>query len=252
MCTSAIRNLIRQNKTHQIYSIMQVGASFGMQTMDQGLSRLVKNGLITESHRLRPVGERRRPPEPPQHVDVADNRQPTKRGTVALTFDYKVRDRSGGLVEGQLEGDSMALVVRRLREMGYMPISVTPKSAVNLKTEIKIPFFSDRIKLREVAVVTRQLSTMVDSGLSVVRSLGILAAQVDNPAFARSSRRFVRISSTVRRCPPRVRSIRRSSHISSVRSCKPARWAGTSTRYWAASRAPSRTRRISTGRSGRQ
>jgi type IV pilus assembly protein PilC len=104
---------------------------------------------------------------------------------VAVTFDYKVRDRSGGLVEGQLEGDNMALVVRRLREMGYMPISVTPKSAVNLKAEIKIPGISDRIKLREIAVVTRQLSTMVDSGLSVVRSLGILTAQVQNPALAR-------------------------------------------------------------------
>ena len=104
---------------------------------------------------------------------------------MALTFDYKVRDRSGSLVEGQLDGDNMALVVRRLREMGYMPISVTPKSAVNLKTEIKIPGLSDRVKLREVAVITRQLSTMVDSGLSVVRSLGILAAQVENPTLAR-------------------------------------------------------------------
>jgi len=104
---------------------------------------------------------------------------------VALTFEYKVRDRSGSLVEGQLEGDSMALVVRRLREMGYMPISVTPKSNLNMKTEIKIPGFSDRVKLKEVAVVTRQLSTMVDSGLSVVRSLGILAGQVDNPEFSR-------------------------------------------------------------------
>ena len=34
-------------------------------------------------------------------------------------------------------------------------------------------------------MVTRQLSTMVDSGLSVVRSLGILAAQVENPALAK-------------------------------------------------------------------
>ncbi len=49
MCTSAVRNLIRQSKTHQIYSLMQVGASFGMQTMDQGLARLVKEGLISES-----------------------------------------------------------------------------------------------------------------------------------------------------------------------------------------------------------
>jgi type IV pilus assembly protein PilC len=104
---------------------------------------------------------------------------------VSLTFDYKVRDKSGDLVEGQLDGDSMALVVRRLREMGYMPISVTPKSAVNLKTEIKIPGISGRIKLREVAIMTRQLSTMVDSGLSVVRSLGILANQVENPELAR-------------------------------------------------------------------
>jgi len=104
---------------------------------------------------------------------------------VALTFDYKVRDKSGGLVEGELSGDSMALVVRRLREMGYMPISVTPKSAVSLKTEIKIPGLSGRIKLREIAVMTRQLATMVDSGLSVVRSLGILGSQVDNPELAR-------------------------------------------------------------------
>jgi len=49
VCTSAIRNLIRQSKTHQIYSVMQVGGSFGMQTMDQGLAKLVKDGLISES-----------------------------------------------------------------------------------------------------------------------------------------------------------------------------------------------------------
>jgi twitching motility protein PilT len=48
-CTSAIRNLIRQSKTHQIYSLMQVGGSYGMQTMDQGLARMVREGLISES-----------------------------------------------------------------------------------------------------------------------------------------------------------------------------------------------------------
>ena len=49
VCTSGVRNLIRQSKTHQIYSVMQVGGSFGMQTMDQGLAKLVKDGLISES-----------------------------------------------------------------------------------------------------------------------------------------------------------------------------------------------------------
>ena len=68
MCTSAIRNLIRQAKTHQIYSLMQVGGSFGMQTMDQGLAKLVKDGHDLREHRLRPIFQRRRSAEPPQHL----------------------------------------------------------------------------------------------------------------------------------------------------------------------------------------
>jgi twitching motility protein PilT len=48
VCTSAVRNLIRTGKTHQVYSLMQVGGSFGMQTMDQGLANMVKDGIISE------------------------------------------------------------------------------------------------------------------------------------------------------------------------------------------------------------
>jgi twitching motility protein PilT len=47
VATPAIRNLIREGKTHQIYSAMQAGAKFGMQTMDQHLADLVKKGRIT-------------------------------------------------------------------------------------------------------------------------------------------------------------------------------------------------------------
>jgi twitching motility protein PilT len=49
VCTSAIRNLIRTSKTHQIYSLMQTGAQYGMQTMDQGLAKLVHQGRISEA-----------------------------------------------------------------------------------------------------------------------------------------------------------------------------------------------------------
>ncbi|HZU80386.1 MAG TPA: type II secretion system F family protein [Acidimicrobiales bacterium] len=104
---------------------------------------------------------------------------------MALTFDYKVRDRGGNLVQGSLEGDSLSLVVGKLREMGYLPISVTPKSKVDVHKEINIPGLSNRVKLTEVAVATRQLATMVDSGLSVVRALSILAGQVENKELAR-------------------------------------------------------------------
>jgi twitching motility protein PilT len=47
VATSAIRNLIREGKTHQIYSAMQAGAKFGMQTMDQSLAELVRRNRIT-------------------------------------------------------------------------------------------------------------------------------------------------------------------------------------------------------------
>src|SRR3974390_1782548 len=104
---------------------------------------------------------------------------------MALTFDYKVRDRAGSLVQGQLEGDSLALVVGKLRDMGYLPISVTPRSKVDVRKEITIPGLSNRVKLIEVAVATRQLATMVDSGLSVVRALHIFASQVENKALDR-------------------------------------------------------------------
>ena len=48
ICTPAVRNLIREAKVHQIYSIMQAGGRFGMQTMDQALANLVKEGKISQ------------------------------------------------------------------------------------------------------------------------------------------------------------------------------------------------------------
>jgi twitching motility protein PilT len=47
MATPAVRNLIREGKIHQIYSIMQAGGKFGMQTMDQSLAQLVRSSAIT-------------------------------------------------------------------------------------------------------------------------------------------------------------------------------------------------------------
>jgi twitching motility protein PilT len=47
VATPAVRNLIREGKTHQIYSAMQAGGRFGMQTMDMSLAALVMNGLVS-------------------------------------------------------------------------------------------------------------------------------------------------------------------------------------------------------------
>ena len=49
VATPAIRNLIREGKTHQIYSVMQAGAQHGMHTMDQHLAELVNKGTVAYS-----------------------------------------------------------------------------------------------------------------------------------------------------------------------------------------------------------
>jgi twitching motility protein PilT len=52
VATPAIRNLIRDGKTYQIYSAMQAGGRFGMQTMDQSLADLVRRGQVTYEQAL--------------------------------------------------------------------------------------------------------------------------------------------------------------------------------------------------------
>jgi twitching motility protein PilT len=47
VATPAIRNLIREGKTHQIYSMLQAGGRYGMVTMDMSLAQLVKARRIT-------------------------------------------------------------------------------------------------------------------------------------------------------------------------------------------------------------
>ena len=104
---------------------------------------------------------------------------------MATTFAYKVRDQSGNLVEGQLEAEDATLVVGKLRQMGYTPIAVEAKSDNKLKADIKIPGLSGRVKLKDIAVFSRQFATMINSGLSLIRSLAILAEQTENEELAR-------------------------------------------------------------------
>ena len=100
------------------------------------------------------------------------------------TFEYKVRDRSGAIKTGTLDADSPAVVATRLKEMGYAPISVT-KAGGGMSTEINIPGFGKKIKLKDLAVFSRQFATMINSGLSLLRALNILTQQTENKELAR-------------------------------------------------------------------
>ena len=89
---------------------------------------------------------------------------------MADTFQYKVRDRSGTLLSGSLVADSEALVLARLREQGYTPLDVKREK----KGIGQIEFGGKKVKLKQVAVFSRQFATMVNSGLPILRALAIL------------------------------------------------------------------------------
>ena len=93
------------------------------------------------------------------------------------TYEYQVRDRAGNLVSGQLVGDSEGLVMTKLREMGMTPIEVK-KAKAGLKMEINLR--PGHVKLKDLAVFSRQFATMVNSGLPILRALAILGDQTEN------------------------------------------------------------------------
>lgn len=103
---------------------------------------------------------------------------------MAQTFAYRVRDRSGRVVSGSLEADNSTLVAKKLREMGYVPITIAKKQALGAGTELHLPGLGSRVKLKEVAVFSRQFATMINAGLTLLRSLSILAVQTDNRYFS--------------------------------------------------------------------
>jgi type IV pilus assembly protein PilC len=100
------------------------------------------------------------------------------------TYAYKVRDRDGKVHSGSLDADNTALVANRLRQMGYVPISIDKKAGPGIKRDVSIPGFSNRVKLKEIAVFSRQFATMISSGLTLMRSLSILSVQTSNHYFA--------------------------------------------------------------------
>ena len=106
--------------------------------------------------------------------------------TTALTFAYRGRDSSGKVVKGRVDAPTEAAVVSRLRVMGVAPISIEPAAAATgLNMEINLNF-GRKVKTKDLAVVTRQMATMIGSGLSLLRTLTIITEQTENKALAKA------------------------------------------------------------------
>jgi type IV pilus assembly protein PilC len=105
----------------------------------------------------------------------------------AVAYAYKGRDGAGKVVKGKVDASSEGAVITRLRTMGVQPISISEAGAgTGLQREVSIPGLGDRaVKMKDIAVMSRQMATMIGSGLSLLRTLTILADQVENKRLAK-------------------------------------------------------------------
>jgi type IV pilus assembly protein PilC len=100
-----------------------------------------------------------------------------------VTFEYKVRDKAGKLTTGKIDADSPAAVASKLKQMGYAPLSIAQTNK-GMGKEINLGR-KKKVKLKDLAVFSRQFATMINSGLSLLRALTILTQQTENKELAR-------------------------------------------------------------------
>jgi len=106
---------------------------------------------------------------------------------VAKSYAYTARNETGKVVKGRLEAPSDAALVAKLRTMGVSPITFEESAeATGLNRELSIPGFGKKVDLKDLAIMSRQMATMIAAGLSLIRTLAILAEQTENKELAKT------------------------------------------------------------------
>jgi type IV pilus assembly protein PilC len=92
------------------------------------------------------------------------------------TYVFKAMDLTGAKASGEVEAESKQIVSDQLKQRGLIVLDIADKHA---SKELAIPFFN-RIKPADLTIMTRQLATMVNSGMTILRALYVLEAQTEN------------------------------------------------------------------------
>src|ERR1700742_4098976 len=114
-------------------------------------------------------------------------------------YSYEAVDAGGLKVEGKLEVGNQNDAIRRVKEMGLFPVRIVedrerrrkqkvlqPRPAAGRRdTAIKVPFFGGRVKPAALAIFTRQLATLIEAGMPLLRGLRLLREQEESSALGK-------------------------------------------------------------------
>ncbi len=92
------------------------------------------------------------------------------------TFTFKAMDMAGAPLRGQVEAETKQAVSDQLKARGLIVLDVVDK---HTSRELNLTVF-ERVKLSDLAVASRQLATMVSSGMTILRALFVLEEQTEN------------------------------------------------------------------------
>jgi type IV pilus assembly protein PilC len=101
------------------------------------------------------------------------------------TFHYNSIDSTGRKVKGTVEAANETAATHMLRQRGEVPLELSA-AGEGLNKDLKIPGLGNRVKLKDLAVFSRQFATMTASGMSLLRSLAILEEQTPAGALKRA------------------------------------------------------------------
>jgi type IV pilus assembly protein PilC len=92
------------------------------------------------------------------------------------TYVFKAIDIAGGKARGEVEADSKQAVSDQLKQRGLIVLDIADKHS---SKEIELAFMQ-RVKANDLAIFARQLSTMISSGMSILRALYVLEEQTED------------------------------------------------------------------------
>mgnify|MGYP002623642255 CR=1 FL=1 len=97
------------------------------------------------------------------------------------SYSYTAIDRNGKTDTGVIDAESSKMVRSRLREMGLVPVEVVESAKkVQTKTESSSSLFAPRISASQLALMTRQLATLVSAAIPIEEALKAVSDQCEN------------------------------------------------------------------------
>jgi general secretion pathway protein F len=94
-------------------------------------------------------------------------------------FEYISVDNEGRKQKGVLEADSARQVRQQLRDKGWLPVSVEPAASEHKKESHRFSFFRGGMSAYELALITRQLATLIQAGIPLEECLRAVSRQTE-------------------------------------------------------------------------